>query len=377
MRLDEISVFHVSMPLIDPWKTAFGEMTTVETVLVQVSAEGQVGWGEAAPYALPQFCPEWADGCFRLIADIFRPRLLHQDIGSGEELQARLAPFKGNQFAKAAIDLAWWDLATRLQERPLWRAIGGQDPSVAVGADIPVQRDVKSLLAAVGNALRAGFPRVKLKFHRESGFGTIAAVREAFPDATVHIDCNSGFTLDDIALFHDLDRLGLAMIEQPLASDDLVDHARLQARLVTPLCLDESITSPDKARKAIELDAGRIINIKHGRVGGLTNALRIATFCQEKGVPFWIGGMLESGVGQGASIALATLAGASYPADIFPDGRLYAIDLAEPALFLTSPGKIEAPDRPGCGFLPDMRRLVGGTIARCERGEKIFSAVRS
>lgn len=357
MRIDEISVFHVAMPLIDPWKTSFGEMREVDTVLVRLTSAGETGWGECAPYAYPNFCPEWAEGCFHLITNVFRPLLLGQEINSPQELQERLGPFKGNHFAKAAIDLAWWDLSTRMQDRPLWQAIGGLNTTIAVGADIPVQPDRARLLDAVSKALDAGYPRVKLKYRRDSGVDMVAAVREAFPEAVMHIDCNSGFTLDDLAEFQALDRLELAMIEQPLASDDLIDHARLQEKLSTPLCLDESITSIDRARKAIESGAARMINIKHGRVGGLTNAIEIARLCHQRGIPFWIGGMLESAVGQGPSMALATLPGVGYPADIFPDGRLYASELATPPIGLSAPGKMTVTDSKGCGYHPDLEML--------------------
>jgi O-succinylbenzoate synthase len=357
MRIEALSVFRVAMPLIDPWKTSFGEMTSVETVLVRLVSSGESGWGEAAPYAMPQFCSEWAGGCFRLISDVFRPLLVGQEIASGNDLQGRLCAFKGNHFAKAAIDLAWWDLATRMEGRPLWQAIGGGGRSIAVGADIPVQADRGRLLSSIAAALDAGYPRVKLKFRPDSGLEMIAAVRDAFPDAVFHIDCNAGFTLHSLPLFRELDRLGLAMIEQPLASDDLIDHARLQTELQTPICLDESITSVANARQAIEIGAARFINIKHGRVGGLTNAVKIAALCHERGVPFWIGGMLESAVGQGPSIALATLPGVGYAADIFPDGRLYARELSAPAIGLSAPGRMEAPDKPGAGFSPVAARL--------------------
>lgn len=364
MRIDDMTVFHVAMPLIDPWKTAFGEMRVVDSVLVRLTADGETGWGEATPYATPQFCPDWAGGCFQLIADVFRPLLLGEVIDTPEALQDRLRPFKGNNFAKAAIDLAWWDLATRKEGRPLWRAIGGDNPTVAVGADIPVQRDQASLIDAVARSLEAGFPRVKLKFRPDSGVRMVEAVRHAFPDATVHIDCNAGFTLSDLSLFRELDRFNLAMIEQPLASDDLVDHARLQAELLTPICLDESITSVDRARKAIEIDAARVINIKHGRVGGLTNAIALADLCRRQNTPFWIGGMLESAVGQGASIALATLPGIGYPADIFPDGRLYRQELSTPSVELSGAGAMTATSVSGTGFWPILERLDSMIVRR-------------
>ncbi len=256
MRIDEISVFHVAMPLIDPWKTSFGEMREVDTVLVRLTSAGETGWGECAPYAYPNFCPEWAEGCFHLITNVFRPLLLGQEINSPQELQDRLGPFKGNHFAKAAIDLAWWDLSTRLQNRPLWQAIGGENPTFSVGADIPVQPDRRRLIDLVAEALDAGYPRVKLKYRRDSGVDNgrsgprgLSGSRDAHRlQFRLHAGRYRGIPR--------LDRLELAMIEQPLASDDLIDHAHLQAVLETPMCLDESITSIDRARKAIESGRG-------------------------------------------------------------------------------------------------------------------------
>ena len=366
MLIEELSVYHVSMPLIAPWKTSFSVETSIDTVLVRLRSGGVEGWGEAAPYAVPQFCPEWAAGAFLLIRDVFAPRLLGREIESGAALQQHLAPFKGNWFAKAAIDTAWWDLAARIEEKPLWRMIGGTAPDVAVGADIPVQDSTEALHESLRAARDGGFSRTKLKFRPDSGYEMVASVREAFPDMPLHIDCNAGFTLDDMALFRRLDGLGLAMIEQPLGWQDLLDHAKLQDALETPICLDETITSPQIARQAIDSGAARWINIKHGRVGGLTNALEIQRYCMEAGVPCWVGGMLESNVGQGISLAFATLPGMAYAADIFPAGRLYDQDLATPDITLSAPGTIRAPDRPGHGFVPDGDRLLACTVAAAE-----------
>jgi o-succinylbenzoate synthase len=363
MKITDVSVFHVAMPLKAPWKTAFSEETTIDTVLVRLRSGDAEGWGEAAPYAVPQFCPEWAAGAFILIRDVFGPRLVGREIGSGAELQHLFSPFKGNNFAKAAIDTAWWDLAARLDNRPLWQMIGGASPEVAVGADIPVQESTAALHDGVRAAVNGGFSRTKLKFRPDSGFEMVASVREAFPDMPLHIDCNSGFTLDDIDLFRRLDSLGLVMIEQPLGWQDLIDHATLQRELATPLCLDETLTSLEIVRQAVEIGATRWINIKHGRVGGLTNAIAIQRYAVEAGVPCWVGGMLESFVGQGVSLALATLPGMGYAADIFPVGRLYAEDLATPDITLSAPGTITAPDRPGHGFAPDPDRLRRCTVS--------------
>lgn len=362
MLIDEVSVFHVSMPLKAPWKTSFSVETAIDTVLVRLRSGDIEGWGEAAPYAVPQFCPEWAAGAFILIRDVFGSLVAGREIDSGAELQRLLSPFKGNQFAKAAIDTAWWDLAARLENRPLWEMIGGASPEVAVGADIPVQESTAALFDGIRIAVEGGFSRTKLKFRPDSEFEMVASAREAFPDMPLHIDCNSGFTLHDIDLFRRLDTLGLVMIEQPLGWQDVIDHAKLQQELETPICLDETITSLEIARQAVETGATRWVNIKHGRVGGLTNAIAIQRYCIEAGVPCWVGGMLESFVGQGVSLALATLPGMAYAADIFPAGRLYAEDLATPDITLSRPGMIMAPDRPGHGFALDLDRLDTCTV---------------
>lgn len=364
MKVAEIELFRVAMPMKEPWRTAFSEETAIDAVLVRIRADGVDGWGETAPYRQPQYSPEWADGAFILLRDVLGPCLLGRDIASGQALQEILQPFKGNQFAKAGLDNAWWDAQAKLEDEPLWRLIGGRSPTVTVGADIPVMDEVTELLAAVDRAINAGFRRVKLKFRRGWGVEMVARVREAFPDATIHVDCNCGFSLMDLPMFRELDQLDLAMIEQPLAFDDLLDHARLQAELVTPICLDESIVSVDRARKAIDIGACRWVNIKPSRVGGLTNAIALHDYCRERGVPCWVGGMLESAVGQGPALALATLPNMQYPADVFPSSRLYEQDLSEPEIVLSAPSEVAAPETPGHGFRPVAERLARRTLQR-------------
>lgn len=362
MLIEEVELFHVAMPMKEPWRTAFSEEVAVDTVLVRMVSDGYEGWGETAPYRLPHFSPEWAPGAFALLRDAMAPLIIGQVIGSGAELQAALAQFKGNQFAKAGLDNAWWDLAARLRNEPLWRMIGGSGPEVVVGADIAVLEDLDALVAAVGRAQSDGFRRTKLKFRRGWGLEMVARVRETYPDAVLHVDCNSSFTLDDIDMFRELDRFRLEMIEQPLPYDDLIDHAKLQAELKTPICLDESITSLDRARKAIDIDAGRWINLKPGRVGGLTNAIAIHDHCAARNIPCWVGGMLESAVGQGPALALASLPNIRYPSDVFPSSRLYVEDMSEPQIVLSGAGRITAQDAPGHGFSPNRERLAECTL---------------
>ncbi|MGB3539520.1 MAG: o-succinylbenzoate synthase [Mesorhizobium sp.] len=364
LRIDEIELFRVAMPMKEPWRTSFSEEVAIDSIFVRMRSEGQDSWGETAPYRLPQFSPEWAPGAFALLRDAFAPALVGQSIESGVALADRLRQFKGNQFAKAGLDNAWWDLQAKLCNEPLWKVIGGDSPNVSVGADIAVMDDLDQLVRAVEQAVEAEFRRVKLKFRHGWGVEMVARVREACPDAVLHVDCNSGFTLNDMAMFKELDRFNLAMIEQPLAYDDLIDHARLQQELQTPICLDESITSLDRARKAISIGACGWINLKPSRVGGLTEAIAIHDYCAEKDIPCWVGGMLESAVGQGPAIALSTLANIKYPCDIFPSERLYQQDVSEPDIVLSGKSQIVAPSAPGHGFSPNMQRLQKCTLER-------------
>jgi len=360
MRVERIELYRVAMPLVYPFRTAFGDDDTIESVLVRMASDDAYGWGEAAPWRLPAYSPESASTAFLAIREYLAPTLLGENIGSGEELQERLAWVKGNYFAKGALDLAWWDLHAQRAGLPLWQAVGGCDPLVDVGADFGVMEHISLLLDTIEGAVAAGYQRVKLKYRPGWDLDMVAAVRARFPDLTVHIDCNSAYTLDALDMFRQLDAFGLAMIEQPLAHDDLVDHATLQAAIETPLCLDESITSPAKARKAIEIGACRWVNIKPGRVGGITNALAIHDCCADAGIPCWVGGMLESAVGASHCLALATLPNIKYPSDIFPSARFYQRDLATPPMVHSGPSQFRASDAPGAGAEP-----VPATLAQC------------
>ena len=340
MRIERIDLFHVAMPLLYPWRTASHEEWAIHSVLVRTEASdgrgGTVaGWGETTPFADPAFSPEWADGALGVLRDWLAPAVVGRDVGSGEELQALLRPFKGNPFAKAGLDLAWWDLHGKLTGRPLHELVAAESgcppqERIEIGADFGVQDSLDDLVRLVGGAVDEGFRRVKLKFRPGWDVDMVAAVRGTFPSLPIHVDCNSGYTLDDLPLFRALDRFGLVMVEQPLAHDDLVDHAKLARAIETPVCLDETITSAARARHAIELGACLWINLKHGRIGGLTVARQVHDLCRDAGIRCWVGSMLESAVGSAFSVALAGLDNVHYPADVFPTHRHYARDLAAP-----------------------------------------------
>ena len=364
MRIDSIELFHVAMPLIEPWRTAYGEDSVAESVLVRMRSGALSAWGESSPLAAPCYSPEWAGGVFACLRKWLAPALVGQVVESGEALQERLAHFKGNPFAKAALDNAWWVLESLRQGVPLDQLLGGTKSQVTVGADFGVLDSVGELIEQIGRAFETGFPRVKLKFRPGWDVEMLRAVRQEFPAQTIHIDCNSAYTIERLDLFCRLDDFQLAMIEQPLAYDDLIDHARLQAEIRTPICLDESVTSLARAQVALDLGSCRYVNIKPGRVGGLTVARAIHDACRDAGVPCWVGGMLESAVGSRIAIALATLENCTYPADIFPSSHFYEHDLAAPAVELVRDDQgapcVAPLDDPGIGTEPDEELL-----ARC------------
>jgi O-succinylbenzoate synthase len=365
MKIDSVELFHVAMPLIYPWRTAYGEDAACHSVLCRLTSGSVEAWGESSPLAAPCYSPEWAGGVFAVAKEWLAPAIVGRDVASGQELQWHLAVYKGNPFAKGLLDVAWWNLASRIAGIPLHRLLGATRDRVAVGADFGVMDSLDDLLGAVGKAVAQRFPRVKLKFRPGWDLDMLRAVRRQHPRATFHIDCNSGYRLADLDLFRKIDEFRLAMIEQPLAHDDVVDHARLQAAIETPVCLDESVTCSRHAEQAIALKSCQYVNIKPGRVGGLTNAKIIHDLCQQAGIPCWVGGMLESATGAAACVALAMLDNFTYPADIFPSSRFYHEDLAERPLELTTladgtPGVAAFDDIPA----PNAARLEKLCVAR-------------
>ena len=367
-RIDSIEIYRVRLPLIYPFRTAYGSDAVVEPVLVRLGSGALCGWGEGQAFQFPTYRSEYAAGVFAVVRDVLAPAILGREIDTGEQLAGMLSCFKGNHFAKGAIDMAWWDLDAKMRGEPLWRVLGGQRDVIDVGADFGVMETIDDLLAKIDEAVRAGYKRTKLKYAPGWDLDMVAAVRRAFPDQVFHIDCNSGYTLDDLPMFKKLDQYNLAMIEQPLMHDDLVDHATLAKQIETPICLDESITSPAKARKAIEIGACRWINIKPVRVGGHTPAIQIHDLCEQAGTPCWVGGMVESGLGILHCAAMATLPNIKYPSDVFPSSRFFKRDLVTPRLTLSGPSQITLPTLPGVGAEPDPEQLERLVLERATLG---------
>lgn len=365
MKVDFAEIRYVELPLISPWRTAYGEDASIHSVMVKLCGDGVEAWGEAAPFYAPTYSPESARSVYETAREFFLPRIVGHTLDTAEEVAERISIFKGNPFSKAAVETAWWALDSKLKGVPLWRALGADEPVVRCGADFGVQDTIDELLALIQGAVDAGFPRIKLKVKHGWDIEMLDAVRSAFPDPVIHVDCNSGYDLkadfDTLAAF---DRFNLAMIEQPLDHTDLVDHAELQRRIETPVCLDESVTRPRDFGLALKIDACRVINVKPGRVGGLHNAVRIHNMARDAGMSAWVGGMLESGVGAGICAALGTLPGFTYPADVFPSSKFYAEDITDRWVEQDENCNVVLDETPGVGFDPVQERLDAVTAMR-------------
>lgn len=365
MKIDSLEIFHVAMPLIYPWRTAYGADYDIHSVLVKARSDDHIAWSESTPLQMPSYSPEGAAGVFLNVSEYFAPRIVGGEFDAATEISDALSVFKGNQFAKAALEIAWWALESKINNIPLHRLLGGTTREVQAGADFGIQDSFDMLLGNIQKAVDAGFPRVKLKVARDWDVEMLSAVRSTFPNEKFHIDCNSGYSLDDLDMFKQVDKFNLEFIEQPLANDDILDHAELARSIKTPICLDESVTGPRVVEQALKIGACEIVNIKPGRVGGLSNAVRIHDICRDAGVPVWVGGMLESAVGSAVCVELATLPNFLYPGDLFPSSRFYTRDLGQPEVELTPthtmlPYKngLPEPDEDMLSELTQQRKLV-------------------
>ncbi|MBN2476235.1 MAG: o-succinylbenzoate synthase [Pirellulales bacterium] len=370
MQIDSIEVFHVALPRKQPQETVARPLDTLETVLVRMQSGQTVGWGEAGPGNAPVASAEWAAGVFGCLRDWLVPAISGTVVDSGDDLQQRLAPFRGNRFAKAALDTAWWDLQARLQGQPLHQLLGPERQAVEVGVTFDQMDSVDDFLSGIGRALDAGFSRVGLKLRPGWDVFMVDAVRKEYPIGTLHADAEGALGLEHMEMLCRFDDFTLAMIEQPLPADDLVGHAMVQEAVRTPICLDESITDLAQAEMALELKSCQFVNLKPGRVGGLTTALAIHNACHENCVPCWVGATPQSAIGQRFGLALAAKANCTYPADFFPSEDLLRQDLARPLVPARdqSDGKmrIQLWSEPGIGTEPDQELLDKYCLARAK-----------
>jgi len=364
MKLEKIHLYQLSMPLLTPFETSFGRIDRRECLLVEVHSAGLVGYGECPADRDPGYCYETTGTAWHILTEFILPELLGVDVEGPEDLQQRMAPVRGHQMAKAGLEMALWDLLGKMQGRPLRALLGGVRKQVEVGVSVGLQASPEQLVKVVEGYLAQGYQRVKIKIKPGRDVADTRAVRQAFPELRLQVDANSAYTLASAEALLPLDEMNLLLIEQPLAEDDLWDHSRLQAKFATPLCLDESITSPRHARQALEMGACKVINIKPGRVGGLSRGLVIHDLCRKHNVPVWCGGMLETGVGRAANLALASLPGFTLPGDISATDRYYNEDITHERFSLNSDSTISVPNGVGLGVTVNHTALEKYTLRK-------------
>lgn len=351
LHIRKVNIRKLRMKLKSPFTTSLGTLTEREFLLVEVQEEdgGISGWGESVAFKFPSYTEETVQTTEYVLKEFLLPIVFKEPIGHPDELLTKFAVVKRHHMAKAAVEGAVWDLYAKKQQLPLAKALGGKRKSIHAGISIGLQRSIDDLLACVHKYSRAGYQRFKIKIQPGQDVDVLREVRRHFPDLKLMADANAAYTLDDVHRLKRLDDLDLMMIEQPLPDDHLVDHARLQRHIQTPICLDESIHSLEDVRTAVELGSCQIVNIKPGRVGGLSAARKIHDYCLSKNIPVWCGGMLESGVGRAQNIALAALQGFTLPGDIASSSRYWEQDIVEPEVNVDN-GTISVPTKPGIGY---------------------------
>src|SRR5947209_4354086 len=370
MRIARVDLMHVRMELVRGFETSSHRKNELNHILIRVHNEaGQTGWGECAVPTDPYYCPETTETAWHMLRDYMAPTVVGQEIGSPEELLSHFAKVRGNNFARAGLEQAYWALLAIVEGKPLAQMLGATQRAITSGVSLGIEKDVGRLLDVVGEFVAQGYPRVKLKIAPGWDVTPVAAVRERWPDLTLQVDANSAYTLDQISQIKELDRFGLLMIEQPLGHDDIVDHARIQAELETPICLDESIHTAEDARKALDLNAGRIINIKTSRLGGLLEAKKTHDVCYARGIPVWAGGMHEYGVGRAANVAIAALPGFTLPGDVSGSDKYYARDITMVPILATD-GAIPVPTTPGIGYEVDEEYVRAQTVRALTRSTR-------
>jgi O-succinylbenzoate synthase len=364
-RVVAAEVLRVRMTLHEPFVTGFGSTPVRTTVLVRIEdADGRVGWGEAPALDHPFYLPETTSTTYAVVTEYALPLVLRAGVMEPSEVAETLMPVRGNGFARAGVEAAYWALASARAGVSVSQLLGGTRDRVAVGESISIKPTIDETLEEVSLRIGQGYRRIKLKIRPGWDVDLVRAVRNSFGDVLLTVDANAVYTLDDLDVFLALDGYGLLCIEQPFAYDDIAGSATLQRRLETAVCLDEAVTGPRAAREALTLEACRNINLKPPRVGGLTAAREIHDLCVERGVPVWVGGMLESGIGRAGNLAVASLPGVVEPADMSPASVLFTEDLVDPTFVVEPDGFVAVPTTSGLGFEIEADRIAARTIQR-------------
>jgi O-succinylbenzoate synthase len=364
MKINRVELREIRLPLVQFFETSFGRTTIRRIVLVRVEADGLTGWGEVTCGEQPFYSHETPETAWHVLRDFLIPWTLGREWASASEVAPCFRRIRGHNMAKAALENALWDVEAQQQGIPLARLIGGTHEEVPCGVSIGIQNSIEELLEKIEREVAAGYQRIKVKVKPGWDVEVLERIRGGFPRLPLMADANSAYTLADLAHLKQFDRFWLMMIEQPLGWEDIVDHARLQREISTPICLDESIHSADDARKAIEIGACKIINIKLGRVGGFTSARQVHDVCRAKNVPVWCGGMLETGIGRAHNVVLSSLPGFTLPGDISASKRYWTEDIIDPEVTVTAQGTIRVPRTPGVGYSPNLERIEKATARK-------------
>jgi O-succinylbenzoate synthase len=350
VKVERIEIFELKLDLLSPFETSCSRIEYRRFLLLRVRVDGVTGWGECVADEAPDYSSETVRTAWHAIEDFIAPIVFARQYAHPREIVSSLDTIRGHNMAKAAVEMACWEAYARQQSEPLSRTLGGTRTEIASGVSIGIQDSVDRLLDTVEIELARGYRRIKVKIGPGRDRDVVAKIRERFPRIPLMVDANCAYRLEDLPLLKKLDEFDLLMIEQPLGHDDLWDHAKLQRELRTPICLDESVQSPDDARKAFEMGACRIINVKPGRVGGLARAKAIHDLAATQRAPVWCGGMLESGIGRAHNVHLSTLPNFSLPGDVADSRRYFEEDLIEPLVEVRSDGTIAVPTEPGIGY---------------------------
>lgn len=353
MKIDSITLHHLSMPLVAPFETSFGRETDRECILIRIHSEGLVGFGECVASRDPGYNYETTGTAMHILKEFIVPLILGKDVRDAADFQERVSGIRGHHLAKAGVEMAIWDLLGKRQGKSLSELLGGTRKKVEVGVSIGIQSSHEALVQTVTEYVQLGYARVKIKIKPGRDVQDATSVRRVFPTLRLQVDANSAYSLNDAALLKPLDALNLLLVEQPLFEDDIWDHHKLQAQFDTPICLDESIVTPRHARYAIEMKACRTINIKAGRLGGLSQGIMVHDLARAAGMPVWCGGMLETGVGRASNLALASLENFVLPGDISASDRYYTQDITQERFVLNADSTIDVPQGPGLGVHVD------------------------
>jgi o-succinylbenzoate synthase len=362
MRIERIELRLLRLPLVHFFETSFGRSYDRAFLLVVVEGHGERGYGECVAEDNPFYSSETTETAWHVISEFLAPRLIGVEVEHPRTVFGLFSGIRGHNMAKAAIEMAAWDLYARLEKQPVSRLLGGTRTTIASGVSIGIQDSLDQLAAKIETELAAGYQRIKVKIKPGWDVDAVEMIRSRFPRVPLMVDANAAYTLADAPRLQALDRHDLMMIEQPLEYDDIMDHARLQKSLATPICLDESIKTVTAARDAIDAGACRIINIKPGRVGGYAESMRLHDLCRDRGIPVWHGGMLESGIGRAHNIHLSTLPNFTLPGDIAASERYYSPDLIDPPIQVDRNGTIPVPEGPGIGVNIVAERVDRATL---------------